>query len=106
MDGDPLADALVTFQPEAGRPSFGRTDGSGKYELVFNRDAEGAEIGKHRVTITTENEGDEDADVEGSAEKVPSQYNSETTLSEDVAAGKNTINFELSSEGEIKVESE
>ncbi|MFW6172061.1 MAG: carboxypeptidase-like regulatory domain-containing protein, partial [Planctomycetota bacterium] len=54
MDGEPLPDAVVTFQPEdTGRPSYGKTDENGHYELQYTSDKKGALVGMHRVTIST-----------------------------------------------------
>jgi hypothetical protein len=106
MDGSPLPDAMVTFQPESGRPSYGRTDASGRYELVYTRDEKGAVPGKHTVSISTLQEGDPDAGGESVPEKVPANYNTNTELTREVKAGANEFNFELTSEGEIEVETE
>lgn len=106
MDGDPLPDATVTFQPEEGRASIGITDASGQYELTYSRDAMGAMVGQHTVTITTRKEGDPEAGIEPVAEIVPAKYNAQTELTRDVTAGNNTIDFELNSDGEIEVQAE
>lgn len=97
MDGQPLADVVVTFNPAQGRPSIGKTDSTGKYELGYLRDTKGAMIGTHTVTITTPQEG---PTPPGQTYKdpIPAKYNSKTTLKEDVKAGDNTINFELVSQ--------
>ncbi|MGC1273517.1 MAG: hypothetical protein WBC44_07390 [Planctomycetaceae bacterium] len=49
----PLADAQVTFNPEApdGRAAFGRTDAEGHYELTTFEAGDGAVAGKYIVTI-------------------------------------------------------
>lgn len=103
LDGKPLKGALVKFTPQAGgRPSYGRTDDAGYYELAYTNDQEGAEIGKHSVSITTyEDTGGYEDEGKGSEEKVPAKYNSQTELVEEVPAGGATINFDLDSEGEI-----
>lgn len=104
MDGKPLQDAQVTFRPEQGAPSFGRTDENGYYTLSFTRSREGAEIGKHTVEVSTARSADPDADppVEGRPETVPARYNVDSELTKTVEAGHNEIPIELSSEGEIK----
>ncbi len=109
MDGQPLADATVTFYPQvsedaagkAGRMSVGITDASGKYELIYTRDIKGAEIGSHKVHISTMVEsGYADS---SKPETVPKQYNAETELTAEVKAGANTIDFlDLTSEGEVQ----
>ena len=62
LDGKPLADAQVMFQPVAtsdkntspGPGSWGKTDSDGRYRLEIVEPAEpGAVVGTHRVTITT-----------------------------------------------------
>ena len=62
-------------------------------------DTPGAKVGKHTVSISThriEYEGDEEKEI---PEKVPAEYNTESTLQKDVKAGPNTIDFDLKSEG-------
>lgn len=90
LDGKPLAGATVIFQPvEGGRSSQGRTDASGRYELVYLRDIEGAIVGQHEVSITTFSE-------ESPEERVPAKYNRQTELLVEVAPGaENELNFEL-----------
>lgn len=58
--GEPLAGAVVTFQPAQGATkaevagSVGRTNAEGRYELrLVDPDVPGAVVGKHSVTITT-----------------------------------------------------
>lgn len=104
LDGQPLPDATVQFQPQGGgSPSAARTDSSGNYTLRFSRDAEGAVIGTHTVRITTYQAGDPDADPPKTkvAEKVPVTYNRNTELTKEVTSGSNEINFDLQSGGEI-----
>ena len=103
LDGQPLEGAMVTFAPvEGGRPAAGRTDARGRYQLVYSRDAGGAMIGEHLVTISTYDErpgeNDEDQII---PERVPAQYNANSELKVTVEPGSNEMNFELESEGEI-----
>lgn len=79
LDGEPLADALVRFQPvEGGRPSTATTDAQGNYTLRYTQKQEGAERGKHRVFVST---GQTAEDEQGNEiiieEKVPAKYNTE-----------------------------
>ncbi|QDT45233.1 hypothetical protein Pan241w_53520 [Gimesia alba] len=96
MDGAPLPNVTVTFTPAEGRASNGVTDEAGKYELGYLRDTMGAVIGSHNVSITTPQEA---PTPPGQTYKdpIPAKYNSETTLKEEVKAGENTINFDLTS---------
>jgi hypothetical protein len=100
LDGQPLEGAYVEFQPVAGNaPSGGITDALGQYTLRYTRDIEGAEIGEHKVRITTASGGDPDAEPPKPAvpEKVPPQYNKNTDLTAKVESGSNTLNFDLQS---------
>lgn len=102
LDGAPLGEALVQFQPESGRTSSGTTDSTGKYELDYTGTLKGAKIGQHTVSITTFKapEGNletKEAQKQIPKEKVPAQYNKDTTLTAEVKAGENTINFDLQS---------
>ena len=55
MNGKPLANAAVTFQPiGGGMASTGITDASGRYNLTFlYTEDEGAIVATHRVIIRT-----------------------------------------------------
>lgn len=103
LDGEPLADAFVEFIPasDEGAPSYGRTDANGKYELKFSRSESGAWLGPNTVRITTEDVEDVDGEERFIPEKVPTQYNVNSTLTADVEPGLNTFDFDLESEGEV-----
>ncbi|TWT59843.1 carboxypeptidase-like regulatory domain-containing protein [Rubinisphaera italica] len=115
LNGNPLADAQVTFTPvdtDSGNTSSGTTDSSGAYELHYTGENMGAIPGEHKVTIIV-GEGATPSFPEGvdpdklspqerqkyaAAAVIPAKYNSESTLTETVKSGPNTINFELTSE--------
>lgn len=122
MNGSPLPNVLVTFEPEGGGPvATGRTDQEGHYEL-HSAGRKGAKVANHRVVITTirppeenaardmsEVSSDDPAYAEYVAnigadqykkaaefkEKIPAKYNTNTELKEEVQSGSNEINFEL-----------
>lgn len=119
MDGKPLPNVVVTFVPvEGGRAATGKTDASGKYELVY-MDRKGAPIGKHKVSVTTPPETHtvtemrsdspeylkqattgrtaEYAKAAAFKEPIPPRYNVQTTLVYEVKSGSNVINLELTS---------
>ena len=106
LDSQPLPNARVIFQPEKGRPAYGKTDSNGYYEMSFSRDDQGAAVGQSEVTISTYQEGDPDAENDeakkSQKEQVPVQYNEKTTLTADVKPGNNVFNFDLESKGEIQ----
>ena len=95
MDGSPLADVLVTFEPTTGQFSQGKTDASGKYELSYINNVKGAVLGAHKVSITTPSEAEGPGDVKD--DPIPAKYNAETTLTAEVKAGENTCDFALES---------
>jgi len=98
LDGQPLEDATVEFQPtaEGGAPSSGKTDAKGRYELMYTFNTPGAMPGEHVVSITTAGTCFDEAGNEFEREeRVPAEYNSKTTLKRTVEPGRNTIDFEL-----------
>jgi len=100
LDGIPLENAYLEFQPTNGRSSLGITDSSGHYILNYDNETKGALIGAHKVFITTQiesrpvGESGEPA-VVGRKELLPSRYHSNSELTADVKSGTNTVNFDL-----------
>jgi hypothetical protein len=100
LDGQPLSGAAVIFEPndeQLGRAPMGRTDDSGRYELRLSLDQRGAPPGHYIVRIST---GDETG-AEPIPERLPARYVYQSELTAEVRSGRNTINFELTSEGEV-----
>jgi hypothetical protein len=97
LDGQPLAEATVMFQPTNGRASIATTDSAGKYSLTYLDGVPGALLGAHKVIIRTEIPG-EDGQPPIAKEKLPKKYHQNTELTAEVTRGSNTFNFELTSE--------
>src|SRR5262249_54060081 len=104
LDGQPLADARVNFQPAGetrnpGIGSFGRTHANGEYSPIpIDAKGGGARAGKHRVMIKAVPEGKGDpADDKQRAggDRVPAEYNVKSTLTFDVKPGHNTADWHL-----------
>ncbi|SFJ05744.1 carboxypeptidase regulatory-like domain-containing protein [Planctomicrobium piriforme] len=100
LNGLPLSDAVITFFPENGETSQGRTREDGSYELTYLGHAQGAVPGRHTVFISTFVEADPDADdplkQSGREELVPEKYNSATMLHVEVIhSQKEPIDFVL-----------
>jgi hypothetical protein len=110
LDGQPLAEAVVVFQPmrnprdpdaaaHSGMGSVGRTDAAGRYRLrLVEPDREGALVGRHSVTITTaatSPAGDDSALPEG--ERVPREWRDGSQRFEVPPQGTSTADFELTS---------
>jgi len=98
LDGQPLANATVMFQPLEGRASIGTTDEAGRYSLTYLDGVPGAKVGKHKVIIRTEVPG-EDGQPPIVKEKLPKRYHDQTELTADVQPGTNTFDFPLTSRG-------
>jgi hypothetical protein len=102
LDGQPLPEATVMFQPTEGRASIATTDSAGKYSLIYLDGVPGAKLGAHKVIIRTEIPG-EDGQPPIAKEKLPKKYHQNTELTAEVVRGSNTFNFELQSEpGSVK----
>lgn len=99
LDGEPVPEATVEFTPVGeGRPSTGRTDESGHYELAYSATEMGAKIGEHTVKITTGGmKADESGNLVEVEETIPARYNEQTELTVEVTPGSNTLDFELES---------
>ncbi len=111
LDGKPLANALVAFNPAApagkieaaGPGSMGVTDEQGRYALkIIGTDGKtvGAVVGEHRVRISTSDiTSDSGGDVAARRkEQVPAMYNANTTLTFTVPpGGTDAANFDLHS---------
>ncbi len=105
LDGEPLAGAVVNFQPLTtgdkvlGPGSVGRADASGRFSLTTVDDKPGAWVGVHKVRIysySPESPVESDVDAGPSQERVPDRYNYQSKLTFEVpAAGTSEANFEL-----------
>lgn len=106
MDGEPLSEALVHFETDDGRISYGRTDVTGHYELRFDSDMQGVIPGEKTVRISTSASTGDEAERGTSVariETVPVRYNKESELRVEVKPGEaQTFDFDLESEGEVE----
>ena len=90
LDGKPLEKADIVFQPDGSKPpSSGRTDASGRYELVYKRGVMGGNVGPNTVQITIS------SDVVANPPNIPARYNTESDLKKEVKSGQNEFNFDL-----------
>ena len=107
LDGKPLAGASVNFQPiavgsETGPGSAGKTNEKGEYTLTSSKGKNGAQVGKHQVSISLLNAqvGDRDERPPRGgwplADKLPAKYNVNSELSFVVPpGGSDQANFDL-----------
>ena len=105
LDGKPLPNALVSFQPDgegqvdAGPGSTGRTDEKGEYTLQVSGGGKGAVVGWHKVKISCPVEDgpsnpDEDRRTP-QKDRVPLRYNRNSALKFEVKPGSNTADWPL-----------
>jgi hypothetical protein len=95
LNGQPLANAAIVFQPVAagsdinpGPGSGAFTDADGRYSLkLTGKDTSGAVVGKHKVRITLVPTGDPNDDRPKSVKQLPAKYNAKTELERDVPPG-------------------
>jgi hypothetical protein len=108
LDGEPLANAVVIFQPlgdgkmNPGVGSIGRTNDKGEYRLRLIGGGNGAVRGKHRVEISCpiddgQNSPDEDRATKP-PNKVPDRYHAESKVTYEVKPGENKADFDLTSD--------
>lgn len=101
MNGKPLDNAVVVFQPDGnkehpnpGPSSGGRTDSQGRFTLQIEPEKPGAVVGKHRVLVWTHMDATDDA--QEFQETIPPRYNMESELRFEVPSqGTDQANFEL-----------
>jgi hypothetical protein len=96
LDGTPVANATLAFIPVSGeRRSYGETDSQGRYELWFTGQLAGAVVGEHRIEIRTGSADTPSGEDVSAAETIPAKYNVESELTRTLKSGKQTLNFEL-----------
>jgi hypothetical protein len=102
LDNKPVVDATVTFIPDDGsRISTGLTDKNGRYDLWFSAQLQGATVGTHRVEIRTgssEIYTPSPGEPAPAPETIPQKYNIKSELTAKLKSGKNTVNFDLTSD--------
>ncbi len=63
-NGKPVPNLMVNFMPEAGRPSWGQTDTTGHYEMVYDENYKGVKLGRSKVYVLSSQ-----ASIDGGASK-------------------------------------
>ena len=104
LDGRPLADATVHFQPFAPdkgstlREAFGKTGPDGRYELKAIGAGGGAAVGKNRVRISLLTPPRKGEPQDGLVDRIPDKYKAGDGIAFDVPAGGTAdANFDLES---------
>jgi hypothetical protein len=76
--GKPVTNAYLRFRPEFGRPSWGQTDDEGRFKLNYDKQQDGAVVGKHKVWF--------EARPASAAEQEAVEMGKRLSLSKDMAA--------------------
>lgn len=108
LDGEPLQNANIQFQPQrsgdsmvVGPTSFGTTDSNGRYTLETRKHGGGAVVGKHLVSMSTFDQRmvdpqNSDRTEVLAEERVPARYRAPSELQFEVPRrGTSDANFEL-----------
>jgi hypothetical protein len=93
LDGQPLANADVQFQPDDGRrQSTGRTDSEGRYSVMYKRGQPGAVLGRHtaRISFSTE--------IVKNPPPIAARFNTQSELQREVKSGDNEFDFDVTTE--------
>jgi hypothetical protein len=104
LAGQPLASAVVTFQPV--RPqdaealtvtgSVGKTDADGRFELrLIEPDKPGAAVGQHRVSISTASSDPANDAQLPTGERVPPAWRDGSQTFDVPAEGTSSANFDI-----------
>lgn len=94
LDGQPLRGVSVVFESAGGVLSFGNTDADGRYTVAYIRSARGAGLGNNVVRISEPALGPSSPLRKS---RIPSIYNTASTLTAHVAKGSNVFDFALES---------
>ncbi|QDU11666.1 carboxypeptidase regulatory-like domain-containing protein [Gimesia aquarii] len=89
LDGKPLPDVTIYFEPEKGRPSTAKANPDGFYEAFYLIDAKGVKIGPCSVRV--------EWGIDDSGPAIPVKYGIKSELSLNVKPGDNTYDIEMKS---------
>ncbi len=109
LDGQPLPNARIAFEPRAaprtvvaGPGSYGLTDPSGRFTLASVKGQDGAVAGQHLVSISTYRVDEDPATGRSnvlSKERVPQRYQEPSELTFDVPnGGTDAADFHLTTQ--------
>ena len=106
LDGAPLGNVEITFQPEEGPLASGEADAQGNFTLKSSTGDDGALVGSHKVLVLPSlaggmggSDSDGNALEGGEAVELPLAYQDLSTsdLTANVTEGDNDITLELKS---------
>ncbi|QDU40970.1 hypothetical protein Mal4_53330 [Maioricimonas rarisocia] len=101
-NGEPVANAVVVFHPEEGRPATGRTDDQGAFSLSTFKEDDGALVSNHTVTVVVDSPAIDSSEISAQAQTgttqspIPTTYaNRETSQLTAIVKEGETNDFEL-----------
>ncbi|XZE46864.1 hypothetical protein SH467x_002160 [Pirellulaceae bacterium SH467] len=103
IDGQPIPNAVLTFVPAEGSPSYGQTSRDGRFSLMFTDTKRGAMVGPHQVSIEVQRISKEELaemkaqgmEVPDKTVEIPKAYRQPGALTAEVKRGSNAIDFHL-----------
>jgi hypothetical protein len=90
MDGKPLEGIIINFRPDQGRTSTCETDAKGNYDLIYEYQVNGAQIGMNTVSFVWPTGAEATASI-------PEDYGAKSTIQVEVKAGRNKFDFDIKS---------
>jgi hypothetical protein len=92
--GKPVTNAIINFQPEAGRLSWAETDEQGRFKINYDRHQDGAVVGKHKVwmDLRPATNAEREAVMQG---KKPPLSKEMTAFFDKYSAEKSTLTVEI-----------
>lgn len=89
LDGKPLPDISIYFEPEKGRPSTAKANPDGFYEAFYLIDEKGVKVGPCSVRV--------EWGIDDSGPAIPAKYGTKSELSLNVKSGNNTFDIKMNS---------
>jgi hypothetical protein len=100
LAGKPVANLVVNFVPEEGRPSYGMTDDQGAYHLKYDRTTDGAVRGTHKVFFKYRpHDPKQEIAIQQGTMQLPSDVKS--ILEKYGSAETTTLRFEVKEDGQV-----
>lgn len=90
LNGDPLENVMLMFEPDEGKESMATSRSDGTFTAMYFVDLEGVKVGRCTVRVLP--------GIKGDLGYVPPRYSSESELVFEVTPGENVFDIDLSSD--------
>jgi len=95
LDGQPVARAVIDFEPARGPSSFGITDEKGHFELHFAGHQKGAPPDTYTVRILSLSGDSDEGSKRAPSPILPPLFGADSAIRAEVTKGKNRFDFDL-----------